>query len=412
MKNNVVKTTQANDVLPMGDSKGKAMTRDNLDNSSLLDAEHTFAGTTSTTPPPSSEEERTRSVLLDNNDGRSSSRGRSLLQEKLFIAGRSRRGSVIGRGKYDDGKVHLKANSPVSMNAGQRKSAGIVLALNQQDSDAKGPLKKMVEQNNLLDGSPNDEESESEDCEGLEISMEVTKQKAPRRPSFGEQEIRRVIPGAVAVFHSSTRSGVEAGILSDVEESSVFDSNNGHDEEERGELTLNATLVDETTAFDFSNVAVASATILLGTDAEDNNKVDQQRKRMQAMVGSFVLISVIAAVVIAAVYLFARPGMSPQALSLPSPSLSPTNTSASGTPGMISNQNACGDGIVGDGVCSDSSLCCSKYGYCGRSAEHCSTTTFCGDGVIGNRVCLDSTLCCSQYGYCGSTSDYCVPAGP
>jgi hypothetical protein len=31
----------------------------------------------------------------------------------------------------------------------------------------------------------------------------------------------------------------------------------------------------------------------------------------------------------------------------------------------------------------------------------------CGNGVVGNGRCADSSLCCSQWGYCGSTSAYC-----
>lgn len=34
----------------------------------------------------------------------------------------------------------------------------------------------------------------------------------------------------------------------------------------------------------------------------------------------------------------------------------------------------CGDGIVGNGVCKNSTLCCSKWGYCGSSDEHCGIT--------------------------------------
>jgi hypothetical protein len=80
----------------------------------------------------------------------------------------------------------------------------------------------------------------------------------------------------------------------------------------------------------------------------------------------------------------------------------------------------CGDGIVGNGICEDS-LCCSEWGYCGMTADHCKNTptptpkgidkdppivATCGDGIVGNGICGDS-LCCSEWGYCGNTDDYC-----
>jgi len=47
----------------------------------------------------------------------------------------------------------------------------------------------------------------------------------------------------------------------------------------------------------------------------------------------------------------------------PTPTV-PTPTSPPSTP--------CGGGIVGDGICEDSNLCCSQYGWCGSSTAHCS----------------------------------------
>ena len=32
---------------------------------------------------------------------------------------------------------------------------------------------------------------------------------------------------------------------------------------------------------------------------------------------------------------------------------------------------SCGGGNVGDGICADTSLCCSQYGYCAITPEHC-----------------------------------------
>mmetsp|Transcript_55741 Transcript_55741/g.135054 ORF Transcript_55741/g.135054 Transcript_55741/m.135054 type:complete len:369 (+) Transcript_55741:250-1356(+) len=123
----------------------------------------------------------------------------------------------------------------------------------------------------------------------------------------------------------------------------------------------------------------------------------------------------------------------------------------------------CGDGVVGNGTCTDG-LCCSLYGFCGYSELHCingqvpppdvfDENTFCGErtGFPGNGTCANSTECCwvdqgkcelsyfacngwwfnttrgrpcgggevgdglcevegdccSEWGWCGSTEDYC-----
>ena len=73
-------------------------------------------------------------------------------------------------------------------------------------------------------------------------------------------------------------------------------------------------------------------------------------------------------------------------------------------------ESICGDGRTGNGSCADATLCCSQYGYCGSTAEYCDDDTFlhCGDGFIGNGNCQNSDLCCSEYGYCGSTDVYCA----
>ncbi|KAI8829695.1 hypothetical protein BJ741DRAFT_622055 [Chytriomyces cf. hyalinus JEL632] len=90
-------------------------------------------------------------------------------------------------------------------------------------------------------------------------------------------------------------------------------------------------------------------------------------------------------------------------------------------------RDSCGDGIVGSGVCDDASLCCSPYGWCGSSPEHCGTgseqqssdnfapanadtssSSSCGLGFVGNGKCDDSSLCCSPYGWCGSSPEHCT----
>ncbi|CAN6328332.1 unnamed protein product [Urochloa humidicola] len=81
---------------------------------------------------------------------------------------------------------------------------------------------------------------------------------------------------------------------------------------------------------------------------------------------------------------------------------------------------------AGGAVCPDN-LCCSKYGYCGRSCDHCGTgcqsqcTVHRGAGwapatarppphrcgaEVGGAACPGG-LCCSQYGYCGLGAAHC-----
>jgi len=93
-------------------------------------------------------------------------------------------------------------------------------------------------------------------------------------------------------------------------------------------------------------------------------------------------------------------------------------------------QVACGNGITGNGLCDDSTLCCSSYGYCGTGADYCTMLTEdpattapvsnapvmappgnssvpCGNGEVGNGNCEVSSECCSFYGYCGTSTDHC-----
>ena len=71
----------------------------------------------------------------------------------------------------------------------------------------------------------------------------------------------------------------------------------------------------------------------------------------------------------------------------------------------------CGGGNRGNGRCSDSSMCCSMYGWCGTSPAHCAGTGTevgtCGGGNRGNGICEDTSLCCSQWGWCGRSSAHC-----
>ncbi|KAJ3056751.1 hypothetical protein HK097_004612 [Rhizophlyctis rosea] len=93
---------------------------------------------------------------------------------------------------------------------------------------------------------------------------------------------------------------------------------------------------------------------------------------------------------------------------------------------VVGNGSKCGS--AGNGNSCGSGLCCSRYGYCGNTKDHCtanvcqtkygscwgatSTSTSyakeggrCGSAHGG--VKCGSGLCCSNYGYCGKSSDHC-----
>lgn len=96
---------------------------------------------------------------------------------------------------------------------------------------------------------------------------------------------------------------------------------------------------------------------------------------------------------------------------------------SSGCPFLNTGSKAsewCGGGFVGNGTCSDPTFCCSRYGWCGKSAEFCSkkvdrkiegkSSAPCGGGKIGNGICSDPTSCCSRFGWCGKTPEHCGKA--
>ncbi|KAH8710045.1 hypothetical protein GQ44DRAFT_661884 [Phaeosphaeriaceae sp. PMI808] len=99
-----------------------------------------------------------------------------------------------------------------------------------------------------------------------------------------------------------------------------------------------------------------------------------------------------------------------------------------GNGGGVSTDGTCGAGKT----CANSAFgnCCSQYGWCGSTSDHCgtgcnpsagtcnggnggttpkpvSTDGTCGGS--GGKTCANSAFgnCCSQYGWCGSTSDHC-----
>ena len=90
----------------------------------------------------------------------------------------------------------------------------------------------------------------------------------------------------------------------------------------------------------------------------------------------------------------------------------------------------CGDGNRGDGICPYAGHCCSEWGWCGTTAEHCEDTSDvaptpsnvdgapsaptaateagqCAGGDVGDGFCSDESLCCSEYGWCGEGEQYC-----
>lgn len=95
----------------------------------------------------------------------------------------------------------------------------------------------------------------------------------------------------------------------------------------------------------------------------------------------------------------------------------------------IVNVGTCGYGDRGDGTCPTAGDCCSPWGWCGATPQHCeddsvapspstvggvpSSPTYsedagqCASGDVGDGFCFDDNLCCSDWGYCGSGEKYC-----
>ena len=82
----------------------------------------------------------------------------------------------------------------------------------------------------------------------------------------------------------------------------------------------------------------------------------------------------------------------------------------------------CGNGQVGDGTCINGE-CCSEWGWCGTSAEHCgtseptstdsaSTVGTCGSGNVGDGICPNEGECCSEWGWCGTDPEHCGTSEP
>eukprot|EP00548_Thalassiothrix_antarctica_P011613 CAMPEP_0194159336 /NCGR_PEP_ID=MMETSP0152-20130528/77771_1 /TAXON_ID=1049557 /ORGANISM="Thalassiothrix antarctica, Strain L6-D1" /LENGTH=1225 /DNA_ID=CAMNT_0038868891 /DNA_START=132 /DNA_END=3811 /DNA_ORIENTATION=+ len=107
----------------------------------------------------------------------------------------------------------------------------------------------------------------------------------------------------------------------------------------------------------------------------------------------------------------------------------PGPTFAVTPPPIISPTNFCGNGNIGDGGCEDRNSCCSAYGWCGIEPVYCnrsnngnvttlspttmarlnptSNSNYCGNGIIGNGICENSNMCCSSYGWCGTDPAWC-----
>jgi hypothetical protein len=80
---------------------------------------------------------------------------------------------------------------------------------------------------------------------------------------------------------------------------------------------------------------------------------------------------------------------------------------------VCDDEDSCGNGLVGNGVCSGDSMCCSSHGWCGTSDAHCAPENpSCGNGLVGNGVCSDDSMCCSAHGWCGTSDAHCAPENP
>ncbi len=140
----------------------------------------------------------------------------------------------------------------------------------------------------------------------------------------------------------------------------------------------------------------------------------------------------------------ARPTGRPTMNSIPAVAAGYSNNYNDVNPSMNNNNSnmqmfnevaTCGGGKVGNGLCYKVKDCCSIFGFCGTSDNHCSnrapvagsasnTNTggavqeatvaessiegTCGGGSVGNNICPNNSDCCSQYGFCGTTLQHCV----
>lgn len=106
-----------------------------------------------------------------------------------------------------------------------------------------------------------------------------------------------------------------------------------------------------------------------------------------------------------------------------------STTSPSPTTGTVSTNGTCGS--QGGATCAGSIFgkCCSQYGWCGSTAEYCASgcnaqAGTCNSegftpsaplssdgtcGIQGGATCAGSSFgtCCSQYGWCGDTPEHC-----
>ena len=99
-----------------------------------------------------------------------------------------------------------------------------------------------------------------------------------------------------------------------------------------------------------------------------------------------------------------------------------------GSGGLGSRTDAtCGRGNRGNGKCLNDQECCSPWGWCGVTLDHCgvgclggpcyksrtvpkvlpSDFTYCGESQIGFGLCANSGECCTRFGWCGTNDDHC-----
>lgn len=73
----------------------------------------------------------------------------------------------------------------------------------------------------------------------------------------------------------------------------------------------------------------------------------------------------------------------------------------------------CGGGTIGNGMCTDSQLCCSQYGYCGRGTVYCGSSGGSGEGGNNSNTTTssnnNSSMTVGYYEWTWSSSSSTVP---
>ena len=180
--------------------------------------------------------------------------------------------------------------------------------------------------------------------------------------------------------------------------------------------------------------------VVPSTQLSDDNGKEQPASSSREPYASkkLILVALLIVVVIVVVGIIVS-----LASTSPSASIAPSPTAPSSAQFPSEEGQMCGNGKRGNGDCADDA-CCSEWGWCGISAEHCrvapspppavspmpsasasptasiapSTTApssaqfpsveglMCGNGNRGNGDCADDA-CCSESGWCGISAEFC-----